>query len=53
MADAAYAILTGDSRGSTGRFFVDEDVLRGAGVTDFEPYAVMPGAPLHADIFLD
>jgi citronellol/citronellal dehydrogenase len=53
MADAAHAILTRDSRSSTGNFFIDEDVLRTAGVTDLEQYAVTPGARLHQDIFLD
>ncbi len=36
-----------------GNFFVDEEVLREAGVTDFDQYAVEPGSKLHADIFLD
>jgi citronellol/citronellal dehydrogenase len=53
MADAAHAILTRDSRSATGHFFIDEDVLRSAGVTDLEQYAVTPGARLHQDIFLD
>jgi len=53
MADAAYAILTSDSRTTTGNFFIDEDVLARAGVTDFSQYAVTPGGPLHRDIFLD
>jgi citronellol/citronellal dehydrogenase len=53
MADAAYLIVTRDSRSATGNFFIDEEVLRGHGVTDFERYAVTPGAPLFNDIFLD
>jgi len=53
MADAAWWILTQPSRECTGNFFVDEEVLRGAGVTDFSGYAVTPGAPLAADLFLD
>jgi citronellol/citronellal dehydrogenase len=52
MADAAYAVLTRSSRACTGNFFVDEDVLRGAGVTDFARYAVSPGAELAPDFFL-
>ncbi|CAF1295992.1 unnamed protein product [Adineta steineri] len=43
MADAAYAILTQDSRSCTGNFFVDEALLRQQGVTDFDQYAVIPG----------
>jgi len=45
-------ILTRDSRCCTGNFYIDEDVLREAGVTDFEQYAVQPGQPLHRDLFL-
>ncbi|MFL6235964.1 MAG: SDR family oxidoreductase [Thermoanaerobaculia bacterium] len=52
VADAAHAILTRDSREQTGRFYIDEDVLREEGVTDFERYAVAPGKPLHPDLFL-
>jgi len=53
MADAAYAILNRDSRKATGNFYIDEDVLRAEGVTDFEQYAVTPGAKLYPDPFLD
>jgi len=52
VADAAHVILTRDSRAQTGRFLIDEDVLREAGVGDFERYAVEPGKPLHPDLFL-
>ena len=52
VADAAHVILTRDSRAQTGRFLIDEDVLREAGVRDFERYAVEPGKPLHPDLFL-
>ena len=53
MADAAYAIVIRDSRTTTGNFFIDEDVLRSQGVSDFEPYAVTPGARLFNDLFLE
>ena len=53
MADAAHAILTRDSKTCTGNFFIDEDVLKEGGVTDFTEYAVNPGKPLTPDIFLD
>lgn len=43
MADAAYVVLTRDSRARTGEFLIDEDVLIEVGVTDFEPYACVPG----------
>lgn len=52
VADAAWNILTRNSRECTGNFFLDEDVLRAAGVNDFEPYAVTPGAELQPDLFL-
>ena len=52
MADAAHAILTRSSRECTGNFFVDDDVLREAGVTDLDRYAMEPGATLRTDIFL-
>jgi citronellol/citronellal dehydrogenase len=52
MADAAHAILTRDSNTCSGNFFIDEDVLREAGVNDFEQYAVSPGTPLFTDLFL-
>lgn len=38
MADAAYLIFTKNSRECTGNFFVDEDVLRENGITDFSQY---------------
>ncbi len=38
LADAAHVILTNDSRSFTGRFCIDEEVLRAAGVTDFSVY---------------
>ena len=38
MADAAHAILTRDARGCSGNFFIDDEVLRQAGVTDFAAY---------------
>jgi citronellol/citronellal dehydrogenase len=52
MGDAAHAIFTRDSRECTGNFFIDEEVLRAAGVQDFGPYSVVPGAELKGDIFL-
>ena len=38
MADAAHAILTRNARECTGNFFIDDDVLRQAGVTDLSRY---------------
>ncbi|HVP52709.1 MAG TPA: NAD(P)-dependent oxidoreductase, partial [Terriglobales bacterium] len=53
VADAAWHILTRDSRATTGNFFIDEDVLAVAGVTDLSRYAVTPGAELLPDLFLE
>ena len=53
VADAAQAILSRESRSCTGNFFIDEDVLREEGVTDFDQYAVQPGLDLYPDLFLD
>ncbi|MFA5911672.1 MAG: NAD(P)-dependent oxidoreductase [Vicinamibacterales bacterium] len=38
MADAAHWVLTQPSRALTGQFLIDEEVLRGAGVTDLSRY---------------
>jgi citronellol/citronellal dehydrogenase len=38
MADAAHAILIRDGRACTGNFFIDDEVLREAGVTDLSTY---------------
>ncbi len=53
MADAAYVVLNRDGRRATGNFYIDETVLREEGITDFEQYAVTPGAALYSDLFLD
>ncbi len=53
VADAAHAILVRPASAGSGRFFIDEEVLREAGIHDFATYAVDPAqAPLR-DLFLD
>lgn len=52
VADAAYAVLTRDSRACSGNFFIDEEVLREAGVSDLDQYAMSPGTALYNDLFL-
>lgn len=52
MADAAYIVLTRNSRETTGNFFVDEEVLASEGITDLAKYATEPGAGLIQDLFL-
>ncbi|HEY0939141.1 MAG TPA: NAD(P)-dependent oxidoreductase [Steroidobacter sp.] len=54
MADAAHVILTRDARSCTGNFFIDDEVLASAGVTDLDPYAVTPGnKEFQPDFFVD
>ncbi|MGZ8754113.1 MAG: SDR family oxidoreductase [Acidimicrobiia bacterium] len=53
VADAAYEIFTKDARTTTGNFYIDEDVLIEAGVTDFEQYGYGAAGSLQLDIFLD
>ena len=53
VADAAHAILVRDARSCTGRFFIDDEVLRETGVDDLDRYAVAPGHPRLPDLFLD
>jgi citronellol/citronellal dehydrogenase len=53
LADAAYEIFNRWSREATGNFFIDDEVLAEAGVTDLSGYAYVPDAELQRDIFLD
>ena len=54
VADAAYEILRQPSRECTGNTFIDEDVLRAAGITDFSGYRSGSGSEddLAPDIFV-
>lgn len=51
MGDAAHWILT-QGVDCTGNFFVDDEVMALAGVTDLDRYAVKPGARLQPDFFV-
>jgi citronellol/citronellal dehydrogenase len=53
MSDAAHVVLTRPSRECTGNFFIDETLLRSAGVEDFRKYAVDPSVEPLQDFFLD
>jgi citronellol/citronellal dehydrogenase len=53
VADAAWHILTRDSRTTTGNFFIDDEVLAADGITDLSHYAVASSTPLKSDLFLD
>ena len=52
VADAAREVLVRPAAGFSGRFLIDEDVLREAGVTDFSRYAVDPAREPLPDLFL-
>ncbi|MET0597253.1 MAG: NAD(P)-dependent oxidoreductase [Mesorhizobium sp.] len=52
VADATYVILTRPARETSGNFFIDELVLREAGVTDFSRYAPAVEGPLAGDFFV-
>jgi len=52
MGDAAFEIVRQPSKARTGQFFIDEDVLREAGVTDFSKYRVDDSVDLMPDYFL-
>lgn len=52
IADAAWQILTRDAADCTGNFFIDDEVMIEAGVTDFDVYAVDPSLDLAPDFFL-
>jgi citronellol/citronellal dehydrogenase len=52
VADAAYYILQKPSDNCTGNFFIDEEVLKKEGITNFDKYAVNPGQKLVTDLFL-
>src|SRR5260370_5271811 len=51
VADAAHAILNLPARQWTGRFFIDDEVLLGAGVRDFGRYDTQPNTPPIAEFF--
>lgn len=56
MADAAYEILSKDPRSTkTGQFYIDEEVLLSAGISDMKQYACNPenAHNLMPDFFLD
>jgi citronellol/citronellal dehydrogenase len=53
MADAAHLILTRESRATNGNFFIDEQVLRDSGITDFSGYQVTPGVEPMIDLFVE
>ena len=53
VADAAHAVLTRRAASTTGNFFIDDEVLATAGITDLSAYAVDPAKAPYPDFFLD
>ncbi|RMF71042.1 MAG: NAD(P)-dependent oxidoreductase [Acidobacteria bacterium] len=52
VADAAHALLVRDPATATGRTWLDEEILREEGVTDFSVYALTPGAEPFPDLYI-
>jgi len=52
MADASHWIVNQPAREVTGNFFIDDEVLGRAGITNLETYAVKPGERLLPDLFV-
>jgi citronellol/citronellal dehydrogenase len=52
VADAAHVILTRPSRQHTGQFFIDDEVLASAGITDLSRYSAAPASELLQDLFV-
>jgi citronellol/citronellal dehydrogenase len=53
LAEAAHYILSRDARSYSGQLLLDEDVLAQAGITNLEDFAMTPGGPLQADLFVE
>ena len=52
MGDAAFAILSKKGSDCTGNYFIDEEVLRSEGITDFSDYSNLPDNELMPDFFI-
>ena len=53
VADAAYAIVTSNSEETTGQFFIDEEVLRSHGMTNFDHYMKHPENKPFVDLYIE
>lgn len=53
LADAVYYILSKPSAQCTGNCFIDEEIFSREGITDLSKYAVVPGAQLYKDLFVE
>ncbi len=52
LADTAYYIFCRNAITCSGRFCIDEEILKEEGITDFSKYAVDPNSELMPDLFL-
>lgn len=52
IADAVYFILSKTAAACSGHTFIDEEVLAAEGITNLDPYAVVPGGQLFNDLFI-
>ncbi|KZC15064.1 PREDICTED: hydroxysteroid dehydrogenase-like protein 2 [Dufourea novaeangliae] len=55
MGDAVYSLICKDSKSVTGKFLIDEELLKSEGITDFTNYACNPANKnnLMLDFFLE
>jgi citronellol/citronellal dehydrogenase len=53
VADAAVCILQQSFTDASGQFYIDEEILRANGVSDFSGYAIDASKPLLPDLFLN
>jgi citronellol/citronellal dehydrogenase len=53
VADAAHWILTRSGKKWNGKFFLDEQILAFAGITDLYHYAVDPSKELRIDLYVE
>lgn len=53
LADAVHYILQQPGTSCTGNLFTDEQVLKMAGINNFDSYAAYPGEELQKDFFID
>ena len=52
LADCVAWIVQQSSKECTGNLFLDEEVLKQAGITDLDHYAVTPGGQLQKDLYV-
>ena len=53
LADAAFYIFSKNATECTGNCFIDEEIFASEGITDLEKYAVVKGATLYKDLYVD